>query len=129
MSLDWSRYPNFTEAEMRCKCGCGRCDMDPEFMSKLQILRWRYDAPLLVASAYRCPDYNARISPTGRGGPHTTGKAVDITVSGKGALRLLALVAGGSFTGIGINQKNSGRFIHLDTLTATEAPRPNIWSY
>jgi len=31
------------------------------------------------------------------------------------------------FLGIGIKQKASGRFIHLDTFD--QEPRPNIWSY
>jgi len=37
----------------------------------------------------------------------------------------LALELG--FTGIGVQQKGTGRFPHLDTLE--EPPRPNVWSY
>ena len=33
------------------------------------------------------------------------------------------------FTGIGIQQKGSGRFIHLDMAPAEQLPRPMIWSY
>jgi hypothetical protein len=40
----------------------------------------------------------------------------------------LALEAG--FTGIGVAQKGSGRFMHLDDLLNDEGqPRPTIWSY
>jgi hypothetical protein len=31
------------------------------------------------------------------------------------------------FTGIGVQQKGSRRFIHLDVLQ--NPPRPNVWSY
>ena len=34
------------------------------------------------------------------------------------------------FTGVGINQKGSSRFIHLDQLHEKDGyPRPTIWSY
>jgi zinc D-Ala-D-Ala carboxypeptidase len=36
----------------------------------------------------------------------------------------MALEAG--FTGIGVQQKGTGRFLHLDTL---ENLRPTVWSY
>ena len=40
--LDWSLYPNFTEAEMACKCGCGATDMNPIFISVTpQLSSWR----------------------------------------------------------------------------------------
>jgi zinc D-Ala-D-Ala carboxypeptidase len=50
-----------------------------------------------------------------------------VAVDGQQAHKLLKLAFELGFTGIGVNQKTSGRFIHLDTLT--EAPRPNVWSY
>jgi zinc D-Ala-D-Ala carboxypeptidase len=31
------------------------------------------------------------------------------------------------FTGIGVQQKGSGRFIHLDTMEG--GTRPTVWSY
>ena len=34
------------------------------------------------------------------------------------------------FTGIGVNQKGGGRFIHLDIAEIENySPRPHIWSY
>jgi len=39
-----------------------------------------------------------------------------------------ALILG--FTGIGINQKGTGRFLHLDLLpNLLLHPRPTVWSY
>jgi hypothetical protein len=43
------------------------------------------------------------------------------------AYRLAKLAFDHGFTGIGINQKGGGRFIHVDDLA--DAPRPTIWSY
>ena len=33
--IDWNDYPNFTEKEFLCQCGCGRADMDQDFMDRL----------------------------------------------------------------------------------------------
>ena len=127
--IDWNEYPHFSMPEFMCKCGCGRADMDPDFIGRLQDLRDVFNAPIRISSGFRCPDHNDRVSSTGRDGPHTTGKAADILVSGRDARDLVALAD--EFTGIGISQKgdHASRFIHLDTLTAPDAPRPWIWSY
>jgi zinc D-Ala-D-Ala carboxypeptidase len=120
----------FTRAELECKCGCGRADIEPAFMEKLKDLRITYNRPIFINSGYRCPDYNERVSFTGRTGPHTIG-AVDISVSGKDAHRLLHMAFLVGFTGIGVKQKGSmaGRFIHLDNLTIHNNPRPGVWTY
>jgi uncharacterized protein YcbK (DUF882 family) len=68
-----------------------------------------------------------RVSTTGPNGPHTTGRATDFGISHVRALELLRHAVGMAFTGIGINQKGSGRFIHLDDLDTV--PRPHIWTY
>ena len=123
--MDWRLYPNFTKAEFDCS-HCGKNEMRPEFLSKLQALRMAYGAPMRITSGYRCPEHPIeakKIKP----GAHSSGCACDVAVDGQQAHRLLKLAFELGFTGIGVNQKTSGRFIHLDTLT--EAPRPNVWSY
>ena len=129
MTLDWTRYPNFTEAEMCCKCGCGRADMDEGFMDRLQAMRTEAGIPFQVNSGYRCPDYNDRISTTGRNGPHPTGHAVDLGCSGGRAHEVQRLAHKHGMTGIGSKQHgpHEGRFLHLDDLKTP--PRPNIWGY
>jgi uncharacterized protein YcbK (DUF882 family) len=127
MTLQWTKYPSFTEAEMRCRC-CGECGMTHQFMLDLQALRDAYRRPMPVTSGYRCPAYNAKVSTTGTTGPHTTGKAVDIAVSRADALDLFFLAKLHGFTGFGINQKGNARFIHLDTLTDDNGD-PRFWSY
>lgn len=118
--------------ELKCKCGeCGSTgeEMNPQFMDKLDYLRGICGFPFVVTSAFRCPTHNNKVSLTGFSGPHTTGRAIDISVSHEKAYIFLEnVMKSGLFTGIGINQKGGGRFIHLDDLTH-EYPRPRVWSY
>ena len=130
--LDWNRWPNFAEDEFRCGCGCGRADMAPGFLDLLQDIRDYLGRPLIVSSGYRCPDYNARVSTTGRDGPHTTGRAADIAVAGEDAACVEGIAAQLGITGRGVKQHGPwpDRFLHLDNLDRTGAhPRPRLWSY
>lgn len=128
-SMAESRWQYFSAEELQCRC-CGAMEMDGEFMRQVVALRRQLGFPFPVTSAYRCPAHNAVVSSTGPSGPHTTGKAIDITVSGRDAMRLLqAALNTHYFTGIGINQRGNGRFIHLDALKGPEYPRPTIWTY
>lgn len=124
----WEWAPFFTVKEFTCK-GSGKCLMDADFMQRLYQLRDEYGKPMHVTSGYRSPEHNMEVSDTGAGGPHTTGKAVDISISGPDAYSLLALALKHGFTGIGVKQAGpfTGRFLHIDTITTP--PRPNIWSY
>jgi zinc D-Ala-D-Ala carboxypeptidase len=104
-----------------------------DFMDQVETLRVMYGKPLRVTSAARCPEYNAKVSSTGRTGPHTTGRAIDFAVSGSDAFKLLALALSmPGFSGIGVQQKgpHASRFLHFDDLTNTPGqPRPFIWGY
>ena len=124
-----SPWQYFSMEELTCSCGCGRMEMDADFMARLVTLRRELGFPFPVTSGYRCPDYNDEISGTGRDGPHTTGKAVDIQVVGSEAHKLLGSALGAGITGIGVAQSgdHSGRFLHLDKLSGPT--RPWIWSY
>lgn len=127
--IDWSLYPNFSEDEFRCS-HCGQADMDPAFLERLQTIRTIVNAPLVVSSGYRCPEHNDRVSSTGRDGPHTTGRAVDLAVSRGLAHKVIAAALATGVTGLGVNQKGRGRFLHLDDLPeAPGRPRPTVWSY
>ena len=123
--MDWTKYPNFTEEEFKCK-HCGKTEMNAAFMGKLQHLRNAYGKPMAITSGYRCPDHPieaAKATP----GAHASGQACDIGVQGTDAYHLLRLALALDFTGIGVQQKGGGRFIHLETLR--NPPRPNVWSY
>jgi zinc D-Ala-D-Ala carboxypeptidase len=125
--MDWSKYPNFSEQEFACS-ETGECNMSASFMAKLQELRDVYGQPMTVTSGYRSPKHSIEASkPTGKLSVHTRGCAVDIACNGQQAHELLKLAFAMGFTGIGVKQKGSARFVHLDTFGG--APRPNVWSY
>ncbi|KKL46568.1 hypothetical protein LCGC14_2344220 [marine sediment metagenome] len=124
-------WPNFTPFEMRCR-GTDRLIVVPAFMDRLQGLRTLLGKPLLVSSAYRDPSYNAKVSSTGRMGPHTTGRAIDLLVYGERAYHVAGSAYAAGFTGIGLRQEGAfnHRFIHLDDLdTVLNAHRPTVWTY
>ncbi len=126
---DWSKYRNFSRSEFECKCGCGQAEMSDMFMTLLQNLRTKCATPFVISSGYRCPDHNDAVSGSGRDGPHTTGKACDISTSGINAWVLLGHAMTAGVPGIGIKQHGDGRFIHLDILSNDTHPRPRVWSY
>lgn len=125
---DFSKWPFFKRDELKCK-GSGLCKMSPDFMYKLCALRSMYNAPLIITSGYRSPEHNKEVSYTGENGPHTTGRAVDISIRGKEALFIIKAAMSLGFTGFGVSQKGDSRFIHLDDLEYPDFPRPNLWSY
>ena len=118
----------FTLKELQCS-HCGASGMDKEFMRKIEALREKLGFPFPVNSAYRCLEHPIEaIKRTP--GSHSTGHAMDIGVFGTTAYRLLEAALGAGFTGIGIAQKGTNRFIHLDDIEPkTDRPRPWIWSY
>jgi len=121
---------NFSNKELSCSC-CGENEMNKETLIALQRLRDAIGKPISLSSAYRCPTHNDKVSSTGKEGPHTTGKSIDILCSGKFAHELLglAMIRSSIWKGIGISQKgkHKSRFIHLDTIESDN--RPWIWSY
>lgn len=122
--MDWSKYPNFTEDEFRCK-HTGRIDMTPEFMDALQALRTEYGKPIPVNSGYRDPTHpeEAKKSTPGQ---HSHGLAVDISCWSDEAYEIVGLAYKHGFTGIGVSQKQGkGRFVHLDRREGT----PVLYSY
>ena len=124
--MDWGLYPNFKAEEFDCS-HCGKNEMKPEFMAKLQVLRMRYGKPMRITSGYRCPKHSIEAKKP-KPGAHASGCACDIGVDGQQAYELMKHAFALGFKGIGVSQKSGGpRFIHLDTLE--EAPRPNVWSY
>ena len=126
-------YPHFSRQELAASPDQpGDHRMDPEFMNRLERVRHEYNKPMRLSSAYRSPEHNAKVSSTGTTGPHTTGRAVDVLVSGSDALDLIDCAIFNGITGIGISQKgpHDKRFVHLDDLPdAPGQPRPWVWSY
>lgn len=119
---DWC---NFTPDEFRCKC-CKRLEIASELVDLLQKAREEL-GPLMITSAYRCPDHNSKVSSTGISGPHTSGYAVDIHVSNSQHRKQLLSYFADKVTGLGIAKT----FIHIDLLKPEDGfeVRPNCWLY
>ena len=126
-------YQFFPTHELTCHCGeCGRADMDHTFMLLLVAMREAAGFAFPLSSAFRCEAHNMTVSSSGRDGPHTTGRAVDIRCSGEHAVWIDDNARKYGMTGKGIMQRGAhdARYIHLDDLpAATRRPRPWLWSY
>ncbi len=120
---DRKQYPNFSAHEFNCK-HTGRNRMQAHFIERLQRLRTEYGRPIIITSGYRDPTHPVEAKKA-RPGMHSHGIASDIQCNGPECHRILQLALKHGFTGIGIQQKGNGRFIHLD-LRETE---PTVWSY
>ena len=127
----WKKKNNwkyFTEDEVKCK-HTGLCEMDDDFMQKLDIIREEVGVPFIVTSAYRDKTHPIEAKKK-TPGAHASGKAIDILIRGKDALNLIEVALKHGITGLGVKQHGDSRFIHLDTLDAQPSrPRPHIWSY
>jgi zinc D-Ala-D-Ala carboxypeptidase len=123
--INWNDYPNFSESEFNCT-HCGENHMKAGFLERLQKLRTKRGKAMRVTSGYRCPEHpiEARKS---KPGAHASGQAADIGCTGQEAYEIMKLAFELGFTGIGVSQKGSTRFVHLDDIE--ESPRPNVWSY
>jgi len=116
----------FSEDELRCKCGCGEYRFDDEALNQLNSIRRDFGRPITVTSGYRCGKHPIEAAKA-TGGAHTEGKAVDLAVDRADALKLLKIALRHGVERVGVNQKGSNRFIHLDW--STDLPSPTIWSY
>ena len=121
-------FKYFTELELRCS-HCNKEGMNIDFMEKIEALRERMGFPFIVTSGYRCSQHPIEIEKY-TVGAHTTGRAIDVSVYGENAYKLLRGALKAGFTGIGVNQKGDSRFIHIDDIEESpERPRPWVWSY
>lgn len=129
-----SEWKHFTIEELTCRCGCGKMEMNPDFMERVEMARLLFDHPMVVTSAYRCASHNLAISNTGPNGPHVRGLAMDFTVFGQKALAFVQL-ASKMFSGLFVHQHGefSRRFFHIDNMPvdppAAGFPRPWLGSY
>lgn len=114
--MTW-RWPNFTERELSCKCGCGSFVRDEKALDALQKLRNEM-GKLTITSATRCKKHN-----TAEGGApsseHLNGRAFDVSLAGHDRGRMLAAAKKAGFTGFGF----AVSFLHVDT------GRRRTWDY
>lgn len=102
----------FTSKELECR-HCGKEDMNPIFMEKLNDLREKCGFPFIITSAYRCKKHNKNIGGHPKSA-HTKGRAIDILCNHAKAQKIIALASKYGFNGIGVYQQGKQRFIHLD---------------
>jgi|TARA_B100000780_G_scaffold10605_1_gene7358 zinc D-Ala-D-Ala carboxypeptidase len=118
----------FTPKELQCQHS-GEDGIEASFLEKLNAIRQECDFPFTVTSGYRSPEHPIEAKKE-KPGAHSSGRAVDIGVRGLQALRLVEVAIKHGMTGIGVQQKGGGRFIHLDDIEADDRfSRPTIWSY
>lgn len=128
IATDWGLYPNFSKREFDCS-QTGENQMRADFMALLQELRTAYGKPMTVSSGYRSPRHSIEAKKASPG-VHASGYACDIAVQGGDAYRVLKLALELGFTGVGVQQKGGGRFLHLDTHPSSgRIVRPMVWSY
>ena len=112
---------NFKQNEFECKCGCGQCDMDADFMDMLQQLRDAMGTALYITSGYRCRAHNLNVGGSMRSF-HLLGQAADISVDQSGdRVNLVGHALRLGFNGIGIGKK----FIHVDNRSTQKV----MWVY
>jgi zinc D-Ala-D-Ala carboxypeptidase len=116
----------FADYELACKCGCGELKFDPEFRLIIESIRSVCGFALPVSSGYRCENHPAEASKE-KPGSHSRGVAVDFAVSHDRAFKVIQVALDHGIRRIGVNQKGSGRFIHIDV--DVTLPAPAIWSY
>lgn len=117
----------FKEYEFRCKCGRSECDAPlaphPELLTRLNIMRTLYNAPLYINSGNRCKFWNKQ-----KGGKdnseHLTGEGVDLrclnSVDRHNILEA-AIQAGFSRRGIGPD------FLHVGV--SKDLAQNVVWTY
>jgi hypothetical protein len=128
-------WDHFTEAEMACRCGCGKCRMSENFMARLGGLRKDVKFQFIVTSGARCTVHNEAVGGAVMSahleqsdGAH----AVDVSVWGHRVFALVSAACRHGFMGIGLMQDGplDYRFVHLDDMIGTPGrPRPWIWTY
>lgn len=106
------RWPNFPPAEIACR-GTGRIRIREDAMDRLQRLRDRLGAPMIINSAYRTPERNAAVGGA-KDSRHVKGEAFDVSMANHDPEVFVAAARTCGFGGIGWYGPGKGNFIHID---------------
>lgn len=123
-------YPQITEAEIKCKCGCGHTFIKESFIKRLYRARLISTVPFHYNSICRCRDHNKE-----EGGSDTSSHisepdheccAADINYnSPRGMFIIIRSLIFAGFTRIGIDYNK--HFIHVDEDETKD--QQVIWTY
>jgi len=113
----------FKIEEFTCKCGCGKVEMMPSTLEKLDKARELAGVPFKINSGYRCVAHNAAVGGKSEGA-HTSGYAIDIEASvSPSRLKIVKALLDVGFNRIGI----ASSFIHADD--DPTKPQQVMWGY
>jgi zinc D-Ala-D-Ala carboxypeptidase len=107
---DWP-WPDFSPRELACK-GTGQLMVNHDAMTKLQALRTALGKPLIVVSAYRSPEHNARVGGA-TNSYHMRGVAFDISMANHDPAEFERAARAAGFKGFGSYPRQG--FMHVDT--------------
>ncbi len=104
---------NFTVKEFACKDGSDAVLVAPRLVMVLQSIRSHFGVPVVIHSAYRTPQYNAKVDGAAHS-QHCYGTAADITVRGQDPAGVAAYARSimPDWGGVGIYAKKG--FTHID---------------
>ena len=113
----------FKDSEFACKCGCGKSDMDKDFVLRLDKAREFAGIPFVITSGCRCEKHNKAVKGSSTSS-HLTGLAVDISaVTSSEKFAIVNALLDTGFTRIGVGNS----FVHVDA--DTKKPQNVLWTY
>ena len=115
---DFQLSENFNLKEFECTHPEHKhVQLDEKLLEKLQKLRSKIGRPLIINSAYRCPERNAQVGGAKKS-QHLFGRAADVSMHNLNLSQnqILEMAKNLDFTGIGLYNN----FVHLDVRNSPE---------
>jgi uncharacterized protein YcbK (DUF882 family) len=101
--------PHFKLREFQCRC-CGLVKLSAELLAKLEELRDKWGAPLVLTSGYRCAPHNRAVGGASSS-LHLKGAAADISANPQAQAILRGLAESIGFTEVICGNKRN--YIHV----------------
>jgi hypothetical protein len=105
-------WPHFRPEELACK-GSGKLLIQRRALDALQALRRDVGKPLVIASAYRSPEHNAKVGGA-KDSRHMRGDAFDVVMVGHDPAAFAVAAKRAGFTGFGFYPASKPPFLHID---------------
>ena len=114
---------HFSRAEFACGDGCGKDDIHPEVVERLQAVRNIFGKPMAITSGVRCAAHNEQEGGV-RNSAHVLGLAADVKCLGSANRAKLLPILWSAFKRVGVGST----FIHVD-IDDDNRPSPCIFTY